>query len=87
MIVIDFTMTEPSLNYVLCPDANGGHRICFYVRLNLFFNTQSQSYCSIVNYIDGFNSANINAGKANKITLLCTSYIIEIGIHYKSAAE
>ena len=30
MIVIDFTMTEPTLNYVLCPDANGGHRMAYW---------------------------------------------------------
>ncbi len=30
MIVIDFTMTEPTLNYVLCPDADGGHRMAYW---------------------------------------------------------
>jgi pimeloyl-ACP methyl ester carboxylesterase len=30
VIVIDFTMTEPTLNYVLCPDADGGHRMAYW---------------------------------------------------------
>jgi pimeloyl-ACP methyl ester carboxylesterase len=30
VIVIDFTMTEPKLNYVLCPDADGGHRMAYW---------------------------------------------------------
>ncbi len=30
MIVIDFTMTEPTLNYLLCPDAGAGHRMAYW---------------------------------------------------------
>lgn len=30
MIVIDFTMIEPTLNYVLCPDGAGGHRMAYW---------------------------------------------------------
>ena len=29
-IVIDFIMLEPTLNYVLCPDAQGGHRMAYW---------------------------------------------------------
>ena len=29
-IVIDFIMLEPTLNYVLCPDAHGGHRMAYW---------------------------------------------------------
>jgi pimeloyl-ACP methyl ester carboxylesterase len=30
VIVIDFTMIEPTLNYLLCPDVNGGHRMAYW---------------------------------------------------------
>ena len=30
MIVIDFTMSEPTLNYVFCPDTSGGHRMAYW---------------------------------------------------------
>ena len=30
IINIDLTMSEPALNYVLCPDARGGHRMAYW---------------------------------------------------------